>query len=278
VSSSIAEPKKEKPAKVDLNTASQQELEDLPGVGGATAAKIVAGRPYSKVADLEKAGVPKSTIDKIRKLVTVSKTRAKAESKPAAGAARSAKTSEAKAPLAPAAEPEKKSSKEKASAAAPTGSPLDLNTASEKELEQLPAVGPATAKKIIAGRPYSSVNDLVRAGVSMSTITKIRSRVTVGAAAAPPPSKKREPAAAQAPPAAAPAPAATSAPASAPVSVEKPAQPPPAKGMVWVNTATKIYHYEGDRWYGNTKEGKYMTEDEAIKAGYRASKERQKKQ
>ena len=48
--------------------------------------------------------------------------------------------------------------------------------------------------------------------------------------------------------------------------------------MVWVNTATKVYHYEGDRWYGNTKEGKYMTEQDAIKAGYRASKEKTKKQ
>ena len=48
---------------------------------------------------------------------------------------------------------------------------------------------------------------------------------------------------------------------------------PPAKGMVWVNTSTKVYHREGDRWYGKTKEGKFMTEDEAIKAGFRASKE-----
>jgi hypothetical protein len=52
----------------------------------------------------------------------------------------------------------------------------------------------------------------------------------------------------------------------------------PAKGMVWVNTATKVYHYEGDQWYGKTKEGKFMTEQDAIKAGYRASKEGAPKQ
>jgi hypothetical protein len=52
---------------------------------------------------------------------------------------------------------------------------------------------------------------------------------------------------------------------------------PPAKGMVWVNTSTKVYHREGDRWYGNTKHGKYMTEADAVAAGYHASKEPAKK-
>ena len=47
--------------------------------------------------------------------------------------------------------------------------------------------------------------------------------------------------------------------------------------MVWVNTETKVFHREGDKWYGNTKHGKYMTEADALKAGYRESKERLKK-
>ena len=45
-----------------------------------------------------------------------------------------------------------------------------------------------------------------------------------------------------------------------------------AKGMVWVNLNSKVYHTEGE-FYGHTKEGKFMTEDEAKKAGYRAAKE-----
>ena len=124
---------------------------------------------------------------------------------------------------------------------------IDINSASTDELTSLNGVGSATAKKIIAGRPYASVDDLAKAGVSKSTISKIRSQVTVGAGAT----------------STAPAPASTSsAPAakSAKTSGDKVAQTPPAKGMVWVNTDSKVYHYEGDRWYGKTKAGKYMTE------------------
>jgi hypothetical protein len=45
-----------------------------------------------------------------------------------------------------------------------------------------------------------------------------------------------------------------------------------AKGMVWVNTSTKVYHKDG-AFYGKTKKGKFMTEDEAKTAGYKAAKE-----
>ena len=44
-----------------------------------------------------------------------------------------------------------------------------------------------------------------------------------------------------------------------------------AKGMVWVNTSTKVYHKDGSQ-YGTTKKGKFMTEDEAKAAGYKAAK------
>jgi hypothetical protein len=44
-----------------------------------------------------------------------------------------------------------------------------------------------------------------------------------------------------------------------------------AAHKVWVNLDTGVYH-KGGRWYGKTKDGKFMTEDEAKKAGYKAAK------
>jgi len=119
---------------------------------------------------------------------------------------------------------------------------LDLNSAPVEELQKLPGVGEVNAKKIIAGRPYKSVAELEKAGISKSTIDKLAPLVTAGAA---------------------------SKGAAMPESVAK---TPPQKGMVWVNTASGVYHREGDRWYGKTKDGKFMSEEEAKKAGYHDAK------
>lgn len=72
--------------------------------------------------------------------------------------------------------------------------PLDLNKATAEEMvEVLPGVGEVTAKKIVAGRPYKSVDDLTKAGVPARTIEAIRNLVTVPAPA-PAPAVETKPA------------------------------------------------------------------------------------
>src|SRR5271157_5471598 len=111
-----------------------------------------------------------------------------------------------------------------------TNAKVDVNIASEKDLETLPGVGAATAKKIIAGRPYSSVSDLSKAGVSAATIGKITPLVSIGnapaaaSASAPPASKGSNPPASKAAASStAPAPAAGAAPSQTPAAPAAPA-------------------------------------------------------
>ena len=113
------------PAPLDLNMATSEELQEtLPGVGEVTARKIVAGRPYAKVDDLARAGVPARTIEAIRGMVTVSAPPATPEAKAKAAA--------------------KDQVKAAATTARPAG-PINLNTASLEDLQTLPGIEPAHA-------------------------------------------------------------------------------------------------------------------------------------
>lgn len=61
-------------------------------------------------------------------------------------------------------------------------------------------------------------------------------------------------------------PAATMAPTAQEIADAK------SKGMVWANSNSKVYHTDG-HFYGATKHGKFMTKDDAEKAGFKAAKE-----
>jgi len=138
---------------------------------------------------------------------------------------------------------------------------IDVNTATAKEMaDALPGIGKVKAEKIVKGRPYKNDEDLIKAGLTEKDVEKIKGMITFGTHKADAKESSKT--------------ASGEKPTVAKTDKEEVvAKVPPQKGMVWVNTESKIYHKEGDRWYGKTKNGEFMTEDAALKMGARASKE-----
>jgi competence ComEA-like helix-hairpin-helix protein len=66
----------------------------------------------------------------------------------------------------------------------PSGSAVDVNIATVRDLQQLPGVGPVLAERIVAARPFGSVDELKRVeGLGSAALERLRPLVSVGSAA-----------------------------------------------------------------------------------------------
>ena len=132
---------------LDLNTATPKELILIPGVGPATSERIVQGRPFQTFEELLGVrGIGPVTLERLRPYLAVL-----SEPPPAGKPAR-----------------------------------VDLNTASIEALETLPRVGPVLAARIVAGRPYQSLEDLDRVrGVGPVTLAQLEPWIQVSAEVTP---------------------------------------------------------------------------------------------
>jgi len=169
---------------IDLNGASQKELESIKGVGPAMAKKIVAGRPYKSVDELLKAGLSTKQVEAIKPFVTVG------SAAPAKEAPAKAATTVAPAKPAAEAKPAKEMKAEKATKSAEKatksamklapGQKVNINAATKEQLDALPGIGPVKAQAIIDGRPYKKTEDIMKVkGIKQGEFNKIKDVITV---------------------------------------------------------------------------------------------------
>src|ERR1043166_1311835 len=188
-SSSQSEPKKQK---VDVNSADAQTLQELPGIGPALADKIIAGRPYHKLADLGKVeGIGESKLNALKGHVTFGSTTAASTEKKQKkdSTAKSTASTESKSPSTTASTTRKQGDEPlsptgKSSGTLSPGQKININTATAEQLDALPGIGPVNSQAIIDYRnehgKFKSIEEIQQVkGIKEGEFSKIQDQIKV---------------------------------------------------------------------------------------------------
>lgn len=148
-----ADAQKGVPSLVDINSATQEQLEGIKGIGPSIAKKVIVGRPYKSIDELSRAGISERAIDALSPFVFIggeqaSSVKAAAKSSPAGKRTPGAK--------------------------------ININKADQATLEKLPGIGPGKAKAIMDGRPYKTIEDVMRiSDIKKQTFDAIKDYIVV---------------------------------------------------------------------------------------------------
>ncbi len=170
--------------RIDPNSAGEEELDRLPGVGPATAARIVDEResagPFASAADLARVrGIGPAAVERMRSFLDV-----RAAAVRARPARTRANSGGGGAPAGAGLRREVGGGAARTAGGPSAARPVNVNRAGLAELASLPGIGPVTAGRIVASRDadgrFERSEDLMRVrGIGPKTFARIAALVTV---------------------------------------------------------------------------------------------------
>jgi competence protein ComEA len=191
-----------KTEKVDVNSADVKTLQALPGVGPVIANRIVDGRPYRKLSDLEKVdGLSHTKVSALRSKVTFGPELAATKDTPRRDATTKAATTRKTETIstttpAPATEtraatvrrettlPQPPTPTGSATGKLAPGQRININTATKEELDTLPGIGPVRAQAIIDYRTehgnFKTIEEIENVkGIKSVEFSKVKDNIRV---------------------------------------------------------------------------------------------------